>query len=284
MRDRFMVILAAGALLVIVGCGSVQKSSNVQKGAVIGGGTLGLIGAEAGHLSTLGGVPGGLIGLGVGATAGALVADYYYPDDMPDLPSVEKMEEMQEKLSQQEGQVTELRTELEKEEAQRAALMEAHEQARQELETLRDKLGSTNVSVSKSNAGQVKMTILSDLLFKSGEASLTSKGKTILSKAAKRIRSRYPDASIEVRGHTDNVPIQYSKWDSNWELSCHRALAVVHLLIEKEGFSPKRMRAVGMADTQPVASNDTAKGRNKNRRAEIVIRPGSTLAARDTDR
>lgn len=278
-RNALVVVPFVTAVLLCAGCGSVQKSTNVQKGAVIGGGTLGAVGAEAGHISTLGGVPGALIGVGVGATAGALVADYYYPDDIPDLPSMEKMNEMQQDLSERQKQVQQLRTSLDKEEAQRQALMEAHEEAREELSQLRSNLGSENVEVSRNQSGEVKMTILSDLLFDSGEASLTSKGQDVLSRAAERLRQEYPEARIEVRGHTDNVPIRHSKWDSNWELSCHRALAVVHLLIEEQGFAPKRIRAVGMADTNPVDSNDTADGRKKNRRAEIVIRPESTLAA-----
>jgi chemotaxis protein MotB len=280
-RITHIALLITVALFLSAGCGSVQKSTNVQKGALIGGGVLGAVGAEAGHLSSLGGVPGGLIGLGVGATAGALVADFYYPDDMPDLPSVDKMNEMQQQLSEREEQVDELRTELDKKEAQRQALMEAHEEARGELAQLRGKLGSENVAVSRNETGEVKMTILSDLLFDSGEAALTSRGKEILSDAAQRVRKQYPRAKIEVRGHTDNVPIRYSEWNSNWELSCHRALAVVHLLIEEQGFAPERIRAVGMADTRPVASNDTADGRKKNRRAEIVIRPESSVAATD---
>jgi flagellar motor protein MotB len=280
-RNLFVALALTAALLLCGGCGSVQKGTNVQKGALIGGGALGAVGAKAGHMSTLGGVPGALIGLGVGATAGALVADYYYPDDIPDLPSVEKMNSMQQDLTERQKKVQELRTELDKEEAQRRALMEAHEQARTELAQLRSDLGSENVSVSRNDSGEVKMTILSDLLFDSGQASLTSDGQQILSRAAERVREEYPNARIEVRGHTDNVPIRYSKWKSNWELSCHRALAVVHLLIEKQGFDPKRIRAVGMADTRPVADNDSAEGRKKNRRAEIVIRPESTLAARE---
>lgn len=271
---RHMIMGVIGVVMILsAGCGTVQKSTNVQKGAAVGGGTLGAVGATAGHLTSLGGVPGGLIGLGLGATTGAIVADYYYPDDMPEMPSVDKMETMREQLGKKESQVDTLRTRLEKQEAQRKALIEAHEETREELQSLRNEMGSENVSVSRNQQGHVKMTILSDVLFDSGEADLTEEGTEVLSEAARKIRKNYPDATIEVRGHTDNVPIQKSGWKSNWELSSHRAIAVLHLLIDKFNIPRKQVRAVGMADTQPVASNDTAEGRSKNRRAEIIIRP-----------
>ncbi len=273
MKRKLLIAVVSTLLIMSAGCGTVQKSTNVQKGAAIGGGALGAVGATAGHMTALGGVPGGLIGLGLGATTGAVVADYYYPDDMPQMPSVEKMKTMRKKLGKKEGKVETLRTKLEKQEAQRKALLEAHEKAREELTSLRNQLDSENVSVSQNNVGEVKMTILSDLLFDSGEAELTDKGTEVLSKAARKIRKKYPNAEIEVRGHTDNVPIKHSGWESNWELSAHRALAVVHLLIDKFDIPRDRIRAVGLADTQPVASNDSPEGRRKNRRAEIIIRP-----------
>ncbi|MFW5914874.1 MAG: OmpA family protein [Planctomycetota bacterium] len=276
MRRLALIVLVMLAVVFTTGCGSIQKSSNVQKSALIGGASMGAVGAPVGYLSGAGGVPGALIGVGLGGTAGALAADYYYPEDVPDLPSNDKVEGMNEKLEESDKQVEQLRTELEKQEGQRKALMEAHEEAQKELEGLQKQLGSDDVQVSQTARGDVKMTILSDLLFDSGEATLTSEGEKVLTETAENIRDQYPDAEIEVRGHTDNVPIKHSDWESNWELSSHRALAVVHLLINEEDFQPDRIRAVGLADTQPVADNDTAEGRKKNRRAEIVIRAEST--------
>ncbi|MFW6457166.1 MAG: OmpA family protein [Planctomycetota bacterium] len=274
-RHLFLAIITISALIAS-GCGTVQKSTNVQKGAAIGGGTMGAIGAYAGYAGTLGGTSGGLIGLAVGSSAGALVADYYYPDDMPDLPSVDRMEQMEEQLGEKEGQVETLRTKLEKEEAQRQALLEATEKSKEELESLRSEINTDDVSITQNKEGHVTMTVLSDLLFDSGEADLTDDGTEVLSDAVETIRDKYPNAKIEVRGHTDNVPIQHSDWNSNWELSAHRALAVVHLLIDNFDIPEDRIRAVGMADTQPVADNDTSDGRKQNRRAEIIVRPESS--------
>ncbi|GAG02397.1 unnamed protein product, partial [marine sediment metagenome] len=85
------------------------------------------------------------------------------------------------------------------------------------------------------------------------------------------IRQHYPDAPIEVRGHTDNVPIRYSKWKSNYELSCARAQTVVDYMIKSHGFNRSQFTVTGCGHDQPVASNATSAGRARNRRAEIVV-------------
>jgi chemotaxis protein MotB len=130
-----------------------------------------------------------------------------------------------------------------------------------------------------SSEQAITYTLVSEVLFGSGKASLTSGGKSALSKAAQSIRQQYPDAMIQVRGHTDNVPIKYSAFKSNWELSCVRAASVVRYLVESEGFLPSQLSAVGCGDTEPIASNDTADGRAKNRRAELVVFPQGVRVA-----
>lgn len=282
-RVKALAVIVVVVLLSTAGCGSVnssvQKSTNVKKGTTVGGLSGGMIGAVAGHSCSLGGLPGGLIGLGVGGVTGALVAETYYPDEPEELDTLE------DELQSKESTNAELRQTLKEREAQRQALLEAHDKARKELHQLRAEMssGKGNVTVTKQDDETLKVTILSDVLFQSGKASLTSEGCKVLSKAARSVRRQYPDAQIEVRGHTDNVPIRHSDWSSNWELSCYRALAVVHHLIEKEDFDSSKLRAVGMADTQPVATNDTTDGRKANRRAEILIRPDAQLASREMD-
>ncbi|MFC1594414.1 flagellar motor protein MotB, partial [Candidatus Omnitrophota bacterium] len=78
---------------------------------------------------------------------------------------------------------------------------------------------------------------------------------------------------IAVEGHTDNVPIRYSGWLSNWELSSARALSVLHFLIDEGGINPERLSANGYGEFHPVVSNDTPEGQQQNRRVEIVILP-----------
>jgi chemotaxis protein MotB len=110
------------------------------------------------------------------------------------------------------------------------------------------------------------------VLFDSGKATMRSSGKDALRKVARDIRAKSSDVTIEVRGHTDNVPIKYSGYKSNYELSCARAQAVVEYLIASCGFDRAQLMVTGCGATEPVASNKTAGGRQKNRRAEIIAR------------
>ena len=78
---------------------------------------------------------------------------------------------------------------------------------------------------------------------------------------------------IGIEGHTDNEPIKYSGWKSNWELSTARALSVLHYLIDEKGVAPIRVSAIGYGEYRPIASNSNKEGRQANRRVEIVILP-----------
>jgi len=87
------------------------------------------------------------------------------------------------------------------------------------------------------------------------------------------LQENVPDLNVGIEGHTDNQPIQYSGWKSNWELSAARALSVLHYLADEKGVAPVRLSAIGYGENQPVASNDTKEGRKENRRVEVVILP-----------
>jgi len=267
MSSRVVAAMAAVSVLGFVGC------TNVQKGTAAGGGLGSAVGAVWGHATPLGGVPGALIGLGAGGLGGALAADYYYDEEDTKLAAVpdEELARLQNQLETSHQRQEELKGALEREKAQQRALLEAHEKTRNELLSLKDKLGSST-QVSRQ-ADTITLTILSEVLFDSGKATLKAGGKEALGRAAAVIRDQFPDADIEIRGHTDSVPIRYSSYKSNWELSCARALAVVHYLIKTEGFQPARLMATGCGETRPVASNNAPEGRRRNRRAEIVIRP-----------
>lgn len=78
---------------------------------------------------------------------------------------------------------------------------------------------------------------------------------------------------IRIEGHTDNVPIHNSQFDSNWELSTARATRLARLFIERQDFQPERLSASGYAEYHPVASNATAEGRSENRRVDIIVLP-----------
>ncbi len=105
--------------------------------------------------------------------------------------------------------------------------------------------------------------------FDSGSDQLKSEGRALLdSIAAGLVLAPH---HIRVEGHTDDVPIRNSRFASNWELSTARATAIVAHLISKFGFAADRMSAAGYAEFRPVATNDTAEGRARNRRVDIIV-------------
>jgi len=111
--------------------------------------------------------------------------------------------------------------------------------------------------------------VAEQLFFDSGRADLKDTGKAVLKKVGEAVKG-YEDKVIRVVGHTDNVPIKTKTFPSNWELSVARATTVVRYL-QEVGVPPDRMVASGRAEYQPVAENDTADGRKKNRRIEITL-------------
>jgi len=269
MGKHIGLALLAGIAVIFAGC------TNVQKGTAAGG--LGGAAAGAGWATTTGATAGtgALAGLGVGTVTGALASDYYYSREDTQLsrPPQDEVSELQRELQQQKEQKKKLATELQDTQAQKQALMEAHEKAQNKIQKLKNSgTLSGDVKVSRKG-GNITFTILSEVLFDSGEASLKSRGKSALSEAAQAISNNFPDANLEVRGHTDSQPIRYSDWKSNWELSGARARRVLKYLANEEGISRKRLSFAGYGPTRPVASNDTAEGRRKNRRAEIVVVP-----------
>ncbi|MBE3577536.1 MAG: flagellar motor protein MotB [Limnochordales bacterium] len=111
--------------------------------------------------------------------------------------------------------------------------------------------------------------VVSDqVLFASARAELEPEARQFLQQLAPVLKT-IPNA-IQIRGHTDDRPIQTREFPSNWELSLARAVNVLRFLAE-HGVPGERLSAAGFGPTQPVASNDTPEGRARNRRVEIVI-------------
>jgi chemotaxis protein MotB len=111
--------------------------------------------------------------------------------------------------------------------------------------------------------------VAEQLFFDSGRAALKEQGKDVLKRVGEALKG-YDDKVIRVVGHTDNVPIATSQFPSNWELSVARATTVVRFL-QSAGVPPERMTAAGRGEYTPVAPNDDADGRRKNRRIEITL-------------
>lgn len=117
----------------------------------------------------------------------------------------------------------------------------------------------------------VEVEIRTDILFPSGSATLSPAAVDALGQLGATLQP-FPNP-IRVEGHTDNRPINTSAFPSNWELSAARAASVVHLFT-KAGIAPARLAVVGLGENRPAASNDTAAGRNANRRVLLVILSG----------
>ena len=120
------------------------------------------------------------------------------------------------------------------------------------------------------NAEYVQLNLNGAILFDSGKADLVEDAKPIVDKIG-RILQKYDKHIIEVEGHTDNVPINSSKYESNEVLSVYRALAVTKRLRKNEKLDPKYIKFAGRGDYVPVADNATPEGRARNRRVEIKV-------------
>lgn len=115
----------------------------------------------------------------------------------------------------------------------------------------------------------VSFRISSEVMFSSGDTALTPTGQALMDRLLP-LFNKVPDHTIVVVGHTDNVPIQTSRFPSNWELAAARAASVVRHL-ETRGVNPTRLMAAGFGDTHPLMPNDTPEGRMTNRRVEITM-------------
>lgn len=123
------------------------------------------------------------------------------------------------------------------------------------------------VRVTQSRRG-VSIEINANVLFQPGRAELAPPSLAVLRAVAEKLRHEPFD--LEITGHTDDVPISNSVFASNWELSAVRATSVVRLLAD-EGIATARLFAIGREASQPIAPNDSAEGRARNRRVELMI-------------
>jgi chemotaxis protein MotB len=119
--------------------------------------------------------------------------------------------------------------------------------------------------------GRMILQLPNDVLFDTGRVELKPAGRTALEQVAAVMRT-IGGRRYQVGGHTDSVPISTARFPSNWELSAGRALAVVHILVDS-GVDPKVLSAAGYSEFDPVASNESADGKRKNRRTEIALVP-----------
>jgi len=178
------------------------------------------------------------------------------------------------------------REQLLQEQARLAATLEQERLAKEEeitrltrtqeelSKSLQDEISKGNITIQQVR-DRLTINMVDRVLFDSGQAQVKPAGVKVL-KQVSDILKTVTDKQIRIEGHTDNVPISsklQGHFKTNWELSTARATTVVRYLIDQGSVNRQHLSAVGYADTQPRASNDSEEGRSSNRRIEIVLYP-----------
>ena len=138
----------------------------------------------------------------------------------------------------------------------------------------KEELKEVDVQVLK---GVVYISLADNMLYKSGSYEINDRAEETLSKIAKIIMD-YKDYDVLIEGNTDNVPVNSAAASmknirNNWDLSALRASSVVQYLQNRYGVDPKRLTAGGRGEYNPIASNNTEMGKERNRRTQIIITP-----------
>ena len=136
-------------------------------------------------------------------------------------------------------------------------------------EIINDEKLSNSTVVDMGDEGAL-LRVGGKVMFESASAEINSRIHSALDKII-AMAHKNPEYHIDIKGHTDNLPISAGKFLSNWELSALRATTVLRYLLEK-GLSPERLTATGYADTQPLVPNLTAENRSRNRRVEFLFK------------
>lgn len=150
-------------------------------------------------------------------------------------------------------------------------MLEENEERVEEIEEVLTESDIADEVEVSFTAQYVKLTMNGGLLFDSGSAELKDDAKLIIDKVG-LILERYGNAgTIEIEGHTDNVPIKSAQYPSNEELSSARALSVFYYLVDSTTLNSLNLKHAGMGERVPIADNSTPEGRSRNRRVEILI-------------
>ena len=149
-----------------------------------------------------------------------------------------------------------------------------NEKVRKLLSSVKDALlgfSSDELTVREKD-GKVYVAMSDKLLFQSGSARLDKRGEEALGKLAE-VLNKQTDIDVFIEGHTDNKPINTVQFKDNWDLSVIRATSVVRILIKNYNVNPLQIQPSGRGEYMPVDDNETAEGRRKNRRTEIIMAP-----------
>ena len=149
-----------------------------------------------------------------------------------------------------------------------------NEKVRKLLSSVKDALlgfSSDELTVREKD-GKVYVAMSDKLLFQSGSARLDKRGEEALGKLAE-VLNKQTDIDVFIEGHTDNKPINTVQFKDNWDLSVIRATSVVRILIKNYNVNPLQIQPSGRGEYMPVDDNETAEGRSKYRRTEIIMAP-----------
>ena len=149
-----------------------------------------------------------------------------------------------------------------------------NEKVRKLLSSVKDALlgfSSDELTVREKD-GKVYVAMSDKLLFQSGSARLDKRGEEALGKLAE-VLNKQTDIDVFIEGHTDNKPINTVQFKDNWDLSVIRATSVVRILIKNYNVNPLQIQPSGRGEYMPVDDNETAEGRSKTRRTEIIMAP-----------
>lgn len=176
-----------------------------------------------------------------------------------------RLEQLQSDLSDRSQRIAELEALIASKDASMRALKESVSKALTDFE-------GKGLTVEQRD-GKVYVSLENKLLFDSGSWTVGSNGKTAVV-ALGKVLAQNPDIAVLIEGHTDDVPYSGSgNLKGNWDLSAKRATAIVTILRENATIDPKNLTAAGRGEYAPVAPNDTAENKAKNRRIEVILTP-----------
>jgi chemotaxis protein MotB len=181
------------------------------------------------------------------------------------------------KIATQQSLLNRSKEELAEQQKKLEALQGLLEQQKKNADALRQKIAdalvkfnSNELTVTMKN-GKVYVSLQENLLFPSGSAVVNPKGKEALGRLAEVLNTN-TDINVNIEGHTDSLPIR-SRFEDNWALSTARASSIVRILTKDYKVDPVRVIASGHSSYDPVDSNNSAEGRARNRRTEIILTP-----------
>ena len=190
---------------------------------------------------------------------------------------VKQIDDATKKASEAAGVANMSQKQLDAEQKRLWDLRKLLQQQSEAVENLRKKMADALVGFNSNELqvfvknGRVYVSLQESLLFPSGSAVVNPKGKQALGTLAQVLNTN-PDINVVVEGHTDSIPI-HGKFQDNWDLSTARANAIARILIDIYQVEPTRITASGRSKFDPVDSNETPEGRQRNRRTEIILAP-----------